>query len=82
MSKFRKPPHNIFGKNIEFLRKKHGLTLHGLAEVTGIPISCLHDLIKGRTPLDLTRIVTLAEVFEVSERELIAKELFDEQRSG
>lgn len=57
---------NVFGTRLHMLRKEKGLVLADIAKLLGTSTSQIGDLEKGKTGTSLTRLVQLAEFFQVS----------------
>lgn len=66
-----------FGESIRLLREKNKLTLQVVASKLGIDTSMLGKLEKNTRKPTLLLIKKIAQVFEVSEKELIVNHLSD-----
>ncbi len=65
----------IFGLKIKQLRQAVGLSFAELAEQTGMSVSYLNEIEKGKKYPKEDKIQALAKVLQTNEKELISKEL-------
>lgn len=56
----------VFGSRLRALRKEKGLVMADIAKLLGTSIAQIGDLEKGNSGTSLTRLVQLAEFYQVS----------------
>jgi transcriptional regulator with XRE-family HTH domain len=64
-----------FGEKLRTLRNKQGLTLRQLGEMVGVSFTFLGKLEKGEKTPNVSMVLRLANVFDVSTDQLIRDEL-------
>lgn len=67
---------NIFGHRIFELRKAAGMTQKQVGEKVGLSMQAINDIEKGRRETTQTRLVALAELFEVPIDYLLGRGVF------
>ena len=66
---------NVFAKNIEFLRKKRGLSQAGMLAVLDIPRTTWISYENGKSEPDMDRIIKIAAYFKVGVTEIMTLNL-------
>lgn len=65
---------DLFGENIQYFRKKQRMSQDELAERIHVNRARISAVENGKGSLDLSKILTLAEIFQVSFKDLFGEE--------
>lgn len=65
---------NLFGENIQYFRKKQRMSQDQLAERIHVNRARISAVENGKGSLDLSEMLTLAEIFQISFTELFGEE--------
>lgn len=73
---------NLYGDNIKYLRKKHGLNQSQMIDLVGVEGATWSDRERGKTKPDLNELIRVSGYFKVSIDDLLKKDLQQEEIKG
>jgi transcriptional regulator with XRE-family HTH domain len=66
---------NMVGQNIKYLRNRHKLSQHELADKLGVPRTSLSDYERGTTQVSIDNLIKLSDIFKLTIDDLVKTNL-------